>query len=393
MDIDKLLKELVVMGASDLHLKVGRPPLIRNLGELRASQYPPATRAEIEEVLKKVLTPHRLAEFETALEADDAYHIQGVGRFRVNGYVQKGEPGIALRYIPLEVPTIDRLGLPEVLKDLASRQQGMILVTGPTGSGKSTTIAAIIEHINVTCPCHIVTVEDPIEFVYTDKLATVNQRQVGLDTHDLGQALKHVLRQDPDVILMGEMRDLETMEFSLNAAETGHLVLSTLHTNDAKQSVDRILDMFPADKAKQYRAMLAVNLLGVVSQRLLLRADGSGRIAAIELLINSPHISELIAEGKTASLDREMRSMGEYYKMRTFDQALAELVRTGKVTVEEAMAHSANPADLRLMLRGVETGGAATRRVKRTREEDDAAFGTAPRQGAALGGETSGSAR
>jgi twitching motility protein PilT len=378
MDIDKLLTELVAMGASDLHLKVGRPPLIRNLGQLRPSPYPPATRPDVQAVLKRILNPRRLAEFDETLEVDDAYQLEGVGRFRVNAYIQKGEPGVAIRHIPLRVPTIDEWDLPEVLKDLALHHQGMILVTGPTGSGKSTTIAAMIQHVNTTRPCHIVTVEDPIEFVYTDEVATVNQRQVGLDTLALEQALRHVLRQDPDVILMGEMRDLETMEFALNAAETGHLVLSTLHTNDAKQCVDRILDMFPADKAKQMRSMLALNLLGIISQRLMLRADGNGRVAAVEILINSPHISELIAEGKTLSLDREMRSTGEYYKMQTFDQALADLVRSGRVTAEEALAHSTNPADLRLMLRGVETGGAAARRVRRNREEVDLAAGAGP---------------
>ena len=373
MDIDALLTELTKMGGSDLHLKVGRPPLIRNLGQLQPSQYPQVTREEVEQVLERVLDPHRFTQFKVSLEVDDAYLIKGVGRFRVNGYVQMGEPGIAFRYIPLEAPTIDGLQLPEILKDLASHQQGMILVTGPTGSGKSTSIAAMVEHINTTRFCHIVTIEDPIEFVYTDKRATINQRQVGLDTHSIQEALKRVLRQDPDVILMGEMRDLETMEFALNAAETGHLVLSTLHTNDAKQSVDRILDMFPGDKGAQYRAMLALNLQGVVSQRLLVRADASGRIAAVEVLVNSPHISELIAQGNTAALDREMQSTGEHYKMQTFNQALADLVRSGLVTVDEAMQHSSNPGDLRLMLRGVVTGGEAARRVKRQREAADPA--------------------
>ena len=371
MDIDALLTEVVQMGASDLHLKVGRPPLIRNLSELRPSAYPPVSPEEIMAVLKEVLDPRRYEDFEANLEVDDAYLIEGVGRFRVNGYFQQGAPGVALRYIPLQAPTIDSLQLPEVLKDLVTYHQGMILVTGPTGSGKSTTIASLIEQINATRPCHVVTIEDPIEFVYTDRLATINQRQVGLDTHTFEEALKHVLRQDPDVILMGEMRDIESMEFALNAAETGHLVLSTLHTNDAKQSVDRILDMFPGDKAQQYRGMLALNLRGVASQRLLLRADGSGRIAAVEVLVNSPHISELIAEGRTAALDREMSSTGEYYRMQTFNQALTVLVKAGLVTTDEALSHSANPADLRLLLRGVQTGGSAARRVKRHIEDDD----------------------
>jgi len=375
MDIDALLAEVVSLGGSDLHLKVGRPPLIRNLGQLRPTQYPPVTREEVRQVLRHVLDPRRLEQFEETLEVDDAYLIEGTGRFRVNGFIRMGQPGIAFRYIPLDVPTIDSLELPDVFKDLVARQQGMILVTGPTGSGKSTTIAAMIQQINVTRHCHVVTIEDPIEFVYTDKLATINQRQVGLDTHSLDEALKHVLRQDPDVILMGEMRDIETMEFALNAAETGHLVLSTLHTNDAKQSVDRILDMFPADKARQYRPMLALNLLGIVSQRLLVRVDGSGRIAAVEVLVNSPHISEVIADGNTAALDREMRTTGQHYRMQTFNQALAELVRSGLVTTEEALDHSANPGDLRLMLRGVETGGAAARRVKRHRTDADLAAG------------------
>jgi twitching motility protein PilT len=251
-----------------------------------------------------------------------------------------------------------------VLKDICQAPQGMVLVTGPTGSGKSTTLAAMITHINDTQPLHIVTIEDPIEFVYTDKMCTVRQRQLGSDVKSLSEALRRVLRQDPDVILMGEMRDPETIELAMHAAETGHLVFSTLHTNDAKQSIDRIIDAFPSDAHGQIRAQLGLSLQAVISQRLVRRADGSGRVAAMEVLINS----QLILEGKTQAIEKAMAASGDYYRMQTFNQSLAKLTLDKAITEAEATAASTSPNDLKLLLKGV-TGGGISAGGKATQSE------------------------
>ena len=261
--------------------------------------------------------------------------------------------GAVLRMIPIEIPTIDQLGLPAVLKDLVTQKQGLILVTGPTGSGKSTSLAAMIDHINDTRAIHLITIEDPVEFVYTDKRATINQRELGSDTLTLADALRGALRQDPDIILMGEMRDAETMEFGMHAAETGHLVFSTLHTNDAKQTVDRILDTFPPGKTGQIRMLLALTLSGVLSQRLVKRADGNGRVAALEILINSPNVQQLILEGKTKEIEKAMAKASDYYRMQTYNQALLKLVQDGVVTEKEALENTANPDELKLAFRGI----------------------------------------
>jgi twitching motility protein PilT len=356
IDIDAILKELVNRRGSDLHLKVDRPPLMRISSDLLPSEFPPLTREDMEAVLRQLVGDKGWTRLVEEYEVDASYEIKDVARFRLNAFKEREKFGAALRVIPLTSPTIDGMGLPAVLKDICQAPQGLVLVTGPTGSGKSTSLAAMISHINDTQPLHIVTIEDPIEFVYTDKMCTIRQRQLGNDVKSLSEALRRVLRQDPDVILMGEMRDPETIELAMHAAETGHLVFSTLHTNDAKQSIDRIITTFPADAHGQIRAQMALALQAVVSQRLVKRADGSGRVAAMEIMINSPQIRELIQEGKTSSIEKAMASSGDYYRMQTFNQALAKMVNDRSISEAEAMAVSTSPNDLKLLLKGVSSG-------------------------------------
>jgi twitching motility protein PilT len=356
--IDEVLRDLVLRGGSDLHLKAGRPPLMRVSSDLIPSSFPVLEESDVNSILRGVLGPQGYRALHEDFECDASYELPGVARFRVNAFKRMGRFGAAFRSIPLNIPTIEIMGLPAVLKDICKAPQGMVLVTGPTGSGKSTTLAAMIDHLNQTQPLHIVTIEDPVEFVYADQQSTVTQRQLGSDVKSLHEALRRALRQDPDVILMGEMRDRETMELAMHAAETGHLVFSTLHTNDAKQTLDRIVDAFPPEAAHQVRSMLALTLQAVVSQRLVRRADGKGRVAAIEVMINSPNIRELIGEGKTASIEKVIAQSGDYYKMQTFNQALARLVLSKTITEEEAAGASTSPSDLKLMLRGI-TGGSS----------------------------------
>jgi len=357
IDIDAVLKELVNRRGSDLHLKVGRPPMMRISSDLLPSEFPPLSETDMQEVLKKILGDDGLKRLLAEFELDASYEIQDVARFRLNAFKERGQFGAAMRVIPLVTPTIDGMGLPAVLKDICQAPQGLVLVTGPTGSGKSTTLAAMITHINDTQPLHIVTIEDPIEFIYTDKMCTVRQRQLGTDVKSLAEALRRVLRQDPDVILMGEMRDPETIELAMHAAETGHLVFSTLHTNDAKQTIDRIIDAFPSDAHGQVRAQLGLSLQAVVSQRLVRRSDNSGRIAAMEILINSPQIRELILEGKTQAIEKAMAASGDYYRMQTFNQSLAKLTLDKAIAEAEATAASTSPNDLKLLLKGFSGGG------------------------------------
>ncbi len=364
MDINELLIELIKRRGSDLHLKIGRPPLFRITGELLPSEFPPVTFEDMKGVLSVIMDSKSAEMFKQKMEADFSYAIPGKARFRVNVFLQRMQVGIVIRLIPLQVPTIEQLGLPAVLKDMVQKPQGVVLVTGPTGSGKSTTLSAMISHINQTRNVHIITIEDPIEFVYTDQKATINQRQLGSDTLGLNEALKRALRQDPDVILIGELRDRETMETAIHASETGHLVFSTLHTNDAKQSVDRILDSFPGEVQKQICKLLALNLVGVLSQRLIKRADGRGRIAAMEIMINSPHVSQLLEAGNTLEIEKAIAKSDSYYRMQTFNQALCALVNKGIITKEEAIESSSNPDDLNLMLRGVVKGTSESRMIR-----------------------------
>jgi twitching motility protein PilT len=349
IDIDAVLKELVARRGSDLHLKVGRPPLMRLSSELVPSEFETLSDDDMKEAI-------RLAK---EGELDASYEIAGVARFRVNVFRERGRLGLVARVIPLTIPTIDGLGLPAVLKDICSAAQGLVLVTGPTGSGKSTTLASLINHINENQASNIITIEDPIEFIYDDKKCVIRQRQLGTDVSSLTEALRRVLRQDPDVILVGEMRDKETIDLALHAAETGHLVFSTLHTNDAKQTLDRIIDVYPADEHAQLRSQLALTLRAVISQRLVKRADGTGRACAMEILINTPNIRDLIAEGKTSSIEKAMGSAGDFYRMQTFNQALMKLASDKVITADEALAVSTNPNDLKLMMKGFSTNAVA----------------------------------
>jgi len=367
IDIDAILKELVNRRGSDLHLKVNRPPLMRISSDLLPSEFPPLTTQDMESVLKQLVGEKGWNRLVEEYEVDASYEIADVARFRLNAFKERERYGAALRVIPLTSPTIEGMGLPAVLKDICQAPQGLVLVTGPTGSGKSTSLAAMISHINDTQPLHIVTIEDPIEFVYTDKMCTIRQRQLGNDVKSLAEALRRVLRQDPDVILMGEMRDPETIELAMHAAETGHLVFSTLHTNDAKQSIDRVITTFPSDAHGQIRAQMALALQAVVSQRLVKRADGNGRVAAMEIMINSPQIRELIQEGKTSSIEKAMASSGDYYRMQTFNQSLAKLVNDRTITEAEAMGVSTSPNDLKLLLKGVSSGRVGSEKLTEAR--------------------------
>jgi len=359
-DINALFKDLINRRGSDLHLKIGRPPLMRLSGEIVPTDGPAVTGPELDGILKQLLGPEGLAKLQRDGETDAAYAVPELARFRINAFRRMGHFGVIARAIPLQVPTLDSMNLPPAIKDLLHVPQGLILVTGPTGSGKSTTLACMIEHLNQTQPLHVITLEDPIEFVYTDAQCEVTQRQLGTDVSTLQEGLRRILRQDPDVILLGELRDRETIETAMHAAETGHLVLSTLHTNDAKQTIDRIIDTFPADSRDHIRSMLSLTLHAIISQRLMRRASGGGRVAAMEILINTPNVRELIAAGKIREIENAMKT-GEYYRMQTFNQALARLVHEGAITEEEAAGSSTNPNELKMILRGITSGGSSAR--------------------------------
>ena len=336
-DLLAALQEVVFSGASDLHVTNNAVPMIRVDGSLR-----PITddvvwnRERVTNALLSILTPAQQEAFEKELELDFAYTISANARFRVNFYQQRGAIGAALRLIPTEIKQLDQLGVPDAVARFATLPRGLVLVTGPTGSGKSTTLAALIDLVNRTRADHIVTVEDPIEFLHGNQMSLVNQREVGSDTHSFANALRHVLRQDPDVILIGELRDLETISVALTAAETGHLVFATLHTQDAPQTIDRVIDVFPAHQQGQVRAQLAATLQGVVCQTLVKRASGKGRAVATEVLIATPAVANLIREGKTYQIPSAMQS-GREQGMHTMDQHLAELVNAGEITQEAAL--------------------------------------------------------
>jgi twitching motility protein PilT len=338
------------LGGSDLHLTAGVEPSVRVHGSLvRLTDLPVATGPEIGRMVDAILTPKQRTRFDEDLELDLSYTLPGRGRFRVNVFVQREAVGTVCRAIPFEIVPLDHLGLPPVVASLADLPRGLVLVTGPTGSGKSTTLASLIDVINSTKPLHIMTVEDPIEFVHEHKVATVNQREVGEDTHSFAAALKHVLRQDPDVILVGEMRDLETIQTAITAAETGHLVFATLHTQDAPQSIDRVIDVFPSHQQQQVRVQLAASLMGVVTQQLLPARGGGRRVCASEVLVATPAVRNLIREAKTHQIYSSMQAGGQY-GMRTMDQSLSQLVRAGDLDVEVALERSSNPDDLRRLI-------------------------------------------
>ena len=344
MHIDDLLRMVVQRDASDLHLRAGEPPILRIHGDLKRTDLPRLTAEDVKNLLYAILNEERRQRFERDKELDLSYEVPGLARFRVNMFWQQRCVGAALRLIPFRIRTIDEMMMPPAVKELCMRPRGLLLVTGPTGSGKSTSLAAMIDHINTHKRCHIMTIEDPIEYMHHDKLSIINQRELGVDTHSFADALRHVMRQNPDVILVGEMRDLETIHLAITAAETGHLVMSTVHTQDAPQTIDRIVDVFPPEQQQQIRMQLSVVLVGVLSQTLLPNAQGTGRVAAFELMVATPSVRNLIREGKTHQLYMDIQT-GAEYGMQTLDSCLLNLVRKGLVDFEDAIAKSSNPRD------------------------------------------------
>src|SRR5918996_1308974 len=348
MDFDfaEILLQVMERNASDLHLTAGSPPMIRHHGKLHALDYPRLTPQLTREVVYSILTNDQRQRLETDWQIDLAYSIPGKARFRVNVYFQRAALSAAFRLIPHDMPKLDTLGVPPVLSEFTKKPRGFVLVTGPTGSGKSTTLAAMLDLINDTRHEHILTIEDPIEFLHKHKKCIVNQRELGADAQSFGLGLKAALRQDPDVILVGEMRDLETISTALTAAETGHLVFATLHTQDTSQTVDRIVDVFPPEQQQQVRVQLSVSLQGIVTQQLLPTADGKGRTVATEVLVPTPAVRNLIREGKTHQIYSTMQT-GANVGMQTMEAALATLVRQGKITQRLAESRANEPAEMR----------------------------------------------
>jgi twitching motility protein PilT len=345
--LDHLLKVLLSLKGSDLHVKAGEPPIMRVHGNLaRRTEFPVCSHDDTRALLYSIMTPERQQRYEKVMELDMAYAIPGVARFRVNCFRQRNAVGAVFRLIPIRVTTIDELGLPQVLKQIAMLPRGLVLVTGPTGSGKSTSLAAMVDHINEHKATHIVTIEDPIEFTHGDKLSAITQRELEMDTHSFADALRHVMRQNPDIILVGEMRDLETIALALTAAETGHLVFSTLHTTDAAQTVDRIIDVFEPERQEQIRAQLSVTLQAVISQTLLPRMDEAGRVAAFEVLIATPAIRNLIREKKTHQIYSTIQT-GTELGMQSLDMHLLDLYKQRMVSFDDALAKSSNPIEFR----------------------------------------------
>ncbi len=346
------MRYVVRKEGSDLHLKVGSRPIARIHGQLEPiEQYEPVQAADTERVLREMLRgSDKLSDFERDNELDFSYSVSGLARFRVNAFRQRGSVSLAARVVPVAIRTIDELGLPHVMTELADEERGLILLTGTTGSGKSTTLAAIIDQINESKSRHIVTIEDPIEYLHTDRASIISQREVGMDTESFKRAMRRVLRQDPDVILIGEMRDEETVRSALSAAETGHLVLSTVHTLDAPETVNRVIDFFPLHEQSQARAMLAGTLKGVVSQRLVRTPDGDGRVAVCEILRMTGRVRDMIMDPEQTGRLREVIAEGEYYGMQTFDQALLRHYQAGRVSMEDALRVASSPHDFKLLV-------------------------------------------
>jgi twitching motility protein PilT len=383
LDLNEVLALVVRSEGSDLHLKVGSRPLARIHGLLTPLEaYEPVEATDTERVVMEMLAGHpdKLSELQNQNEVDFSYAVEGLARFRVNAFRQRGWVSVVARVIPFSVRSVAELGLPPVISEMAEEERGLILLTGTTGSGKSTTLAAIIDHINTTKARHIVTIEDPIEYLHTDRRSIINQREVGMDTESFRRAMRRVLRQDPDVILIGEMRDEETVRTALSAAETGHLVLSTVHTLDAPESVNRIIDFFPLHEQNQARAMLGGTLKGIVSQRLVPTPDGNGRVCVCEILRMTGRARDMIMDPEQTGRLSEVISEGEYYGMQTFDQALLRHYQAGRVSMEDALRVASSPHDFKLLVaaegrRGttMDDLGDATRRPEADRPSSDPA--------------------
>ncbi len=350
MDINELLKSAAERKASDIFVKEGVSPALRINGRIVVTDFPVLTAESVRQMAHSIMSQKQVERFGQKHEIDLAFTLEGVSRFRANIYQQRGSMGIVLRLIPLQMFTLDQLGMPEVLKDIATYRQGLVLVTGPTGSGKSTTLAAIIDLINSVRPCNIVSIEDPIEFVHADKKALINQREIGFDTDSFTDALKYVVRQSPDIILIGEMRDTETMTVALTAAETGHLVLATVHTCSASETVERIISMFPPHEKAQICLRMAGSLRGIVSQKLLPTMDGKGRVGAVEVMVTTPTVSKLVEEGRASQL-YPVIAEGGFWGMQTLNQCLLRFIKEGKISEEEALQSANNLTELRQMIR------------------------------------------
>jgi twitching motility protein PilT len=350
-DLDRLLAKLAELDGSDLHIKAGAPPRMRLAGALRTLEGEAAfTDEETKRIAESIMQPPILEIFSKHHEADFAYSLSGIGRFRVNAYYQRSSVALAMRRVRSSAATVEELGLPKVVTKMAEEMRGLVLVTGPTGSGKTTTLAAMIDHINHTRSCHVVTIEDPVEYLHSDDRAAIDQREIGFDTDSFSSAMRVVLRQDPDVILVGEMRDQETVSAALAAAETGHLVFSTLHTINATETINRIVDFFPPHQQTQTRVSLAGSLRGIVCQRLIPTTDGTTRVPALELLVVNGRIQQAIVDPQMTADIEGIVADGEYYGMMTFDQSLVALIANGTIDLAEAMMTATNPHDLKVML-------------------------------------------
>jgi twitching motility protein PilT len=362
MELNQILGLALKSNTSDIHLKAGLPPVFRVDGSLRPlPKAPRLTADDLRMMCEGIMNDKQRVRFEENNEVDLAYGVPGLGRFRVNVFMQRNSVSAVFRAIPYKVATLDELLMPKVLQKIAEEQRGLVLVTGATGSGKSTTLAALIDHINANRTAHIVTVEDPIEYLHRDRKCIINQREVGFDTTGFAPALKSALRQDPDVILVGEMRDLETTETALAAAETGHLVLSTLHTIDATETIARIVSMFPPHQQRHIRMQLSNVLRAVISQRLIPRAEGKGRVAAVEVLLSTARVRELIDDREKTALIKDTIAQGyTTYGMQTFDQALMDLVKREVITYQEALRQSSNPDDFKLKFSGIDSTSDST---------------------------------
>ncbi|HEX3696023.1 MAG TPA: type IV pilus twitching motility protein PilT [Polyangia bacterium] len=371
---DRVLQAARQLGASDVHLKAGLPPVFRIKGDLRTVRdVPPLTREVVQNFALGIMNDRQRDLFERTWDVDLAYATSDGVRYRVNVFQQRGAVGMVMRLIPPDVPPFEKLNLPAAVLALADSERGMVLVTGVTGSGKSTTLAAMVDYINSRRACHILTVEDPVEYAFKDRRSVINQREIGFDTVSFSKALRAALRQDPDVILVGEMRDLETIEIAMLAAETGHLLLSTLHTLDAVETVNRIVSVYPPHQQAQARLQLAGIIKGVISQRLVPRADGKGMVPAVEILVGTARVRELIADPKrTREINEAIATGKDPYGMISFDQSLTDLVRSNTITYEEALAHATNPDDFALFFRGVSKGGSTIENPSDASEVADA---------------------